>query len=184
MEIKKTVKNRILKIKKEFEDNHHKFLGEEDIRCHLFSELLYNFNTLEPTEDEKQTIPLHTQLSFFDKERRLKNGEKPDILLIDVPTTNLYSDGKISYKDKASKGFEFEKAPIAIEIKLSWRHRNKTIKNQIHKEIEKIKGIQERNPEIFFYLLYFDKKGRLSEEDVRNINNELEKIEVIYGKGD
>src|SRR3989344_5181312 len=98
--MKDIVRSKIIEIKGEFEENHHKFLGEEDIRCHLFSKLLAEFNNLETTEDGKQTIPLHAQFSFFDKNRSLKEGEKPDILIIDVPTTNLYSDGKISYKDR------------------------------------------------------------------------------------
>ena len=180
--MKEKVKNALLNIKEKFEKNHHTFLGEEDVRCHLFSELLQNFNTLETTKDGKETIPLHAQFSFFDENRRLKEGEKPDIIIVDVPTTNLYSDETISYKDRASKGFEFEKAPIAIEIKLNWRKKGKTVKNQISKEIEKIRGIQERNPEIFFYLLYFDKKNRLGDEEIRNINQELKNIEIIYGK--
>ena len=178
--MKSIVKNKIIEIKREFEENHHKFLGEEDIRCHLFSKLLDEFNNLETTEDGKQTISLHAQISFKSPNNDLKTGEKPDILIIDVPSTNLYTDKGIKPQFMLSKGFQFRKAPIGIEIKLSWKKGIKAIKNQISKEVEKIKNLQERNSEMFFYFIYFDKNGRLTETDINSLNGNLKDIEIIY----
>lgn len=178
---KTTVEKRINKIKNRFEKNHYIFLGEEDIRCHLFSELFKKFNRLEKTIDRKKTIPLHTQISFIDEEGRLIRGEKPDIVIFDVSTCHLYSDNSIQYKDRLSKGFQFKDAPIAIEIKLNWTKRKENVIKQVKDEIKKIKKLRDRNPEIFFYIVYFDKKGRLERKDVMKLqpNNH---IKIIYAK--
>lgn len=181
--MKEKVKQVLLNIKNRFEENHHIFLGEEDIRCHIFSDLLQHFNNTECTRDGKYTIPLHAQISFKSPNNDLRTGEKPDILLIDIPSMDLYTDGKVKPQLKLRKGFQFRKAPIGIEIKINWRRSGGGIKNQISKEIDKIKRIQERNEEMFFYLLYFDKRARLSDEEIKTINQELENIEVIYYKG-
>jgi hypothetical protein len=175
--MKEIVKKELLSIKEKFEKNHNIFLGEEDIRCHLFSALLNHFSNPEQTKDKKYTIPLHAQLSLYDEEGKLKEGEKPDIVILDVAGTDL--------RPRDGEQFHFKKAFICIEIKLNWTRRSETIKDQIkEEETKRIENMQQReNSETFFYLLYCDKKGRLSEEDVKKINNEHKNIEVIYANG-
>lgn len=181
--MKETVKKSLLNIKERFEENHYIFLGEEDVRCHIFSELLKEFNNLEKTEDEKYTIPLHAQISFRSPNNDLKTGKKPDIILINVPSMNLYSDNRVKTEFRLKKGFEFKESPIGIEIKINWNRKFNGIKNHMGGGIKKIRQIQTLNREMFFYLFYVDKKACLSDKEIVSINSGLENIEVIYCKG-
>lgn len=180
---KRKITNKCINItKRKFEGNHHIFLGEEDIRCHLFSQLLNKFDKLEKTKDGEKTITLHAQISFLDETRKLKKGKKPDIIIINVSTCNLYSDGSIEPKNRLSKGFEFEKASMGIEIKLNWIKKKRGVITEIQKEMSKIEGIKKLNPDMFFYLVYFDKVGSLGNNEIRELDNEYKYIKIIYGK--
>ena len=166
MNRKKAVEKSIEYIKRKFENNPHLFLSEEDVRGHLFCELLKRFNKLQKTKDNKETIPLHLNISFFGSKGHL--SERPDVVILDVETVDLYTAQR---GKNLSKGFEFEKAPFGIEIKLN---RNGS-KNRVLKELEadliKSKNLLNRNKELKLYVVYLDKKALLEDEDIKQFQS-------------
>ena len=153
------VEAKIEQLIREFKQYPDKFLTEEDLRSYLYHLLLEDFETIESTEDNSQSISLHCEVRWYGESQKLKY--RSDIVIFDV--SQLITSKDIF--DLPTKGYGFNNPFIIIEIKL--RRINgvtdaqfkKDLKND-RKRLEKIRSeMPTQSTKLFTYLLGFDKKS-------------------------
>jgi len=101
-----------------FKNNQYFFLTEGDMHCYLYKLLseIEIVSNLKESKDHRFTIPLHSEVSFFGENNKLSN--RIDISVVGVSSMDLYSTDSTS-EDRRSKGYEFDEANVAIELKLN-----------------------------------------------------------------
>lgn len=157
--IRKTVGQKIIQLIKEFKKYPEKFLTEEDLRSYLYSLLLKEFNKIEKSIDDSESIPLHCEIRWLGKSGKLRY--RSDIVLFDVSTLRTKN---IDLFKVPSKGYGFNNPQIIIEIKL---RRKGTVSNnkfceKIKSDRTKLSRIRKDVPGNFYsYLVIFDKKNNL-----------------------
>jgi len=172
-EIKMKIESCIDRVKQKFKEKPDIYLTENDIKCHLFSQLkqCQEFSQEEKTLNGGYSIPIHTEVRWYGKSGKLRY--RSDIVIMDV--------GSLKVKDKynirlPSKGYSFNMLKAIIEIKLRRKdgETNNEFVKSIRKEIERLEKIKEKiklSDDFPLYLLIFDKKN--------NIPNEISKIQGI-----
>jgi hypothetical protein len=179
-EKRRLVRNSIDEVKKKFEEYPNIFLTEEDLRSHLFAELLKNgFSQTKPTSDNSHSIDLHSEVRWYgngDKKMKCRS----DIVVIDV--SKLKVRGSRSYT-LPSKGYEFHGFFTVIETKLRRINgeSDAALLERIGEDIKKVRAISRKVSPVFDgQIVIFDKK-----KDVRNeVPANKENIEITYSFSD
>ncbi len=157
------VMHSITAVGSDFEEYPDKYLTESDARCFLFNEFMRNhsFNRVSPTQDNSQSIPLHTEVRWYGNEGKLKY--RSDIVIIE--TADLRTQDKIM--KLPSKGFAFNKFNAIIEIKLrrSNGERDGNFIKKIEYDVEKLIEIEKEvadvgNLEYALFIFILDKKNK------------------------
>jgi|TARA_B100001971_G_C18188204_1_gene536943 hypothetical protein len=153
------------------------FMTEGDLHSHLFSKLLEipELHQRQRTENGSVSIPIHSEISFFGRNRRLEN--RVDIAIFDV--TQLETQVRDS-----GKGFLFGDSQFGIEIKLNRNGGKKQVLKGINHDMIKIGRLKGLNPEAIFIVLYFDKMNRLSKEELIEITKSFQHGDMIYTNKD
>jgi hypothetical protein len=112
-QIKVKVEQKINTLIDEFKATPDKFLTEEDVRAYLYHLLLADFNGLEQTEDNQQSIPVHCEVRWYGRSKKLKC--RSDIVIFDVSQLITKKGGHFPLP---SKGYGFNNPYVIIEIKL------------------------------------------------------------------
>ncbi len=151
------IQNIIKKTVEEFYDcnwGFRDFLTEDDVRCLLFSKL-------------KQALSNHRQASVHAEVRwygysPTKLKYRTDLVIIDYGDIDTNGNNMFQLP---SKGYSFDKFYAIIEIKLRRPNDSKSdnkFDETIMADIDKLKEISKNlnfPPNIFYYVLAFDKKG-------------------------
>jgi hypothetical protein len=156
------IKNKILNViqgaTKDFKKYPDKYLTEDDVRCHLFNQLMKIkiFSNTENTYDNSKSISLHSEVRWYQGANFNQEwmNYRTDIAILDV--SNLKTSDDIY-----SKGFNFENYFAIIEIKLRRRINgcaDNALIEDIRKDIGRLKEIQGMENKSLF-LLILDKKA-------------------------
>jgi hypothetical protein len=156
------IEREIDKIIKDFNTDPDIFLTEEDVRCHLVSRFLKHkqFSQLSATADDTQSIPIHTEVRWYGKNKNLKY--RSDIVCFD--TSSLRTKKELGLP---SKGYVFDTFNAVIELKLR-RMNNRSDKkyiSMIDEDFSKLKTLIREVEDVKnarYYLLCFDKKKDIS----------------------
>jgi hypothetical protein len=165
-------------LKADFERYPDVYLTEEDVRSHLFADLLNKgFSTPKPTEDNSQSIELHSEIRWYGREEP-KLRCRSDIVLIDVSTLITTASGSVRLP---SKQFGFNRFYTIIELKLrrSDKEKDDTFLEKVRKDIEKLEKIRGHVQSDFHgYVVIFDKGTNLERRihALRNPHN----FKIIY----
>lgn len=135
----------------------NKYLTEEDARCNLVIRLaeIPGFNNPQDTHDNSKSTPIHTEVRWYGKSKRLK--WRSDIVIIDVGTLEV----KKKPFHLLSKGYSFLEPIAIIEIKLRRTNGqgNDKFRKDIEKDIFKLKEIKEEVEGNYpCFLIILDKK--------------------------
>ncbi len=153
------------------------FMTEGDLHSHLFSRLLEipELHQRQRTENGSISVPIHSEISFFSRNRRLEN--RVDIAIFNVAQleTQVRDSGK---------GFLFGDSKLGIEIKLNRNGSKKQVLKGIKHDMTKIVRLKGLNQEAIFIVLYFDKMNRLSKEELIEITKSFEHGDLIYTNKD
>lgn len=162
-----------------FKNNQYLFLTEGDMHCNLYKLLseIDIVSSLKKSRDGRFTTSLHSEVSFFGENNKLSN--RVDLAIIDVSTMDLYSIDSTS-KDKRGKGYEFDEANVAIELKLNKNSGKEKLLEKFDKDLRKLKRLKNRNPNVTFISILFDKRNRLSQIDLNNMKNKYPMIKIYY----
>ena len=162
-----------------FKNNQYLFLTEGDIHCYLYKLLSETdmVSNLKKSKDNRFTTPLHSEVSFFGENNKLSN--RVDVAVVDVSTMDLYSIDSTS-EDRRSKGYEFDEANVAIELKLNKNGGKEKVIKELNKDLQKLKRLKIGNPNVTFISIFFDKRNRLNQIDLANIKNKYPMIKVYY----
>jgi len=173
----------VKKLKHEFENNPFNFLSEDDIKCHLFMKLWEKreFCNLEETEDKQKISRLHSEVTYFDAERKLR--VHADLSAIDPKHTNVYSDRRNVGRAKLSKGYEFSESHFLIEIKFNRGEWSKERAwEEWKKDLDKLKRLRDRITSMRYFSIFFDKRGYFSSGDVNEMRKLYPGIKIVYAK--
>lgn len=161
-QIKAKVEEKISVLIAEFRDTPDKFLTEEDARAYLYHLLLSDFNNLEATPDDSQSIPLHCEIRWYGQDQTL--NYRSDIVIFDVSQLKTQDDNQ----KLPSKGYGFNNPDVIIEIKLR-RKGNKSDAQYIadlekdRKRLSEIKSqVSKAGYNIYTYLIAFDKRSNIN----------------------
>ncbi|MEJ5361664.1 MAG: hypothetical protein WBK20_11950 [Spirochaetota bacterium] len=165
----------------DFSDYPNKYLTESDMRCLLFSELLkmQEYCKIQETEDNSKSIPLHSEIRWYSKSKKLKF--RSDIVILDVKDL-IVKSGKIELPSKGY-GFNIPKAIIELKFrKINGKSNNKFI-SDIRNDIDRLKKIkfEMATSDFPMYLVIFDKKQDIESklDDLQNYTNE-DRITLFY----
>ncbi len=195
-QLKRLVERTISEVEKDYQKTQGLILTEGDLQCILYQRLgKYSiFSKSKPTSDKMVLSPsLHTELSWYDDQRRLTI--KPDITILDQKYLSiLHGTG-----DKAklpSKSCSFGGDAILLELKFIRSKggiRAKTVEKELRKDLNKIDRLLQRLDDqhapykIFCYFVVFNKtdiKCREFELLEQSINHpENPRYKLIYGTG-
>lgn len=157
------------------------FLTEEDIRCHLFSELLRvpQFSLKHKTSDGSFSIPIHSEVRWYGASNKLKY--RSDIVILD-PGDLRVMETKLKLP---TKGYAFNYFWAIIEIKL--RRKNGKSDNQFLKDIikekEKLISINEEiiyKDRAYYCVLCFDKKKDISKQIKKIKDDNLINLKYVF----
>ena len=175
----------INEIVSEFEENSFNFLSEDDVKCHLFMKLWTkgDFSKFQNTEDGQKISALHSEVTYFDERHEL--NVHADISIINPEQTDVYSRGR-RYEGtgaKLSKQYEFRESFVVVEIKFNkgaWSKGN--TKRYWTNDLEKLRELQRRIPNMHYFSILLDKSGQFSLEECSEIRQKYPGITMIYGK--
>ncbi len=177
-EIERLVQESIQGLKANFERYPDVYLTEEDVRSHLFADLLKNgFSVPKTTEDNSRSIELHSEIRWYGREEpKLKC--RSDIVLMDPSTLITTASGSVRLP---SKQFGFNRFYTIIELKLrrSSKEPDDKFLEKIKKDIEKLGKIRRYVQSDFDgYVVIFD-KGSDVERSVHDLRNQYN-FKIIY----
>lgn len=190
-DLKYKLEKKILQLEKDFQKSKGLILTEDDLKCQLykkFCEIDY-FSHPKHTEDVlNYTIPLHTELTWFDDEGKLT--KKPDMTIIEPDKISITHEYKTKLR-LPSKQYSFDGDSIIFELKFI---RNKTgirkgTVNKIKKDFKKINSIidkfRNKSNRIYGYLIIFNKTDIMCDEfkEFLEENKESENHKMIYCTG-
>jgi hypothetical protein len=148
----------------EFKNNPYNFLSESDVKCRLHMIMCQDnaLSGLKPTNDGKQISPLHSEVSYFDRNGKLLFHV--DLSAIDPGTTNVYS--KIRKGGvRLAKGYRAGECYLAIEIKLNKSDSKRKMIAKWEKDMRKLEDIKTRNPSLTCFSILLDKRSHISSDD-------------------
>jgi hypothetical protein len=186
-------------VKSDFASNQARILTEDDLKCLIFNKLYELFDhsqeTMNPTI---KGSPLHSELKFFDENRKLLI--RPDITILEPKNLSILhsicdtiiTNNGLRYKAPSSKGFEFGYDCIVIELKY-YRGKSgigkrelRTINNDLLK-IRRLKNIADsfdNESRIYGIMVVFNKTDKyLDEFEELLYSNQIDDIKLIYGTG-
>jgi len=164
------------KVKENFRKYPDIFLTENDLRSHLFAELLDGFSDIKTTIDQSKSIDLHTEVRWYGNDNKLKF--RSDIVIIDA--SDLKTKNSTIFK-LPSKGFAFNRFSAIIETKLRRINGSSDVQftNDIKKDIKKLQSISEKVSSDFNgFIVVFDKKNNIKNKVDNLVRSE--NIDVIY----
>jgi hypothetical protein len=157
----------------DFVSNPFNFFSESDVKCRLFNMMFQNseIGRLKRTMDGRQIYPLHSEVTYFNREGRLLYHV--DLSAVEPEETDVYSNPQTE-GIRFSKGYSAPECLFAIELKLNKRNKKEKMLSVWEKDMEKLADILSRNPSLTCFCMLLDKKNRISEE------NELADLEAKY----
>lgn len=194
---KSAIESTVAEIETEYQKAQGLILTEDDLKSILFHKLSNNYpGIIKPRVTEDSYINasmLHTELSWYDKNRKLTI--KPDITILDPKYLSiLHRNGdKVNLP---SKGYSFGSDAVLIELKFIKNKtgiRKTTIDGPLKKDIQKIKRLFKRLEDqgapynLFCYFIIFNKtdiRCNEFEEFLRSTNREQpSRYKVVYATG-
>lgn len=157
----------------EFVRNPFNFFSESDVKCRLFNMMFQNseIGRLKRTMDGKQIYPLHSEVTYFNREGRLLYHV--DLSAVEPEEADVYSN-PLTDGIRFSKGYSAPECLFAIELKLNKRSKKEKMLAVWEKDMQKLADILSRNPSLTCFCMLLDKKNRISQE------NELTVLEAKY----
>ncbi len=147
------------------------FLTEEDVRGHLFSELLKNYGDApERTLNGSMTTPTHSNFSWYNRTGSLR--PRPDISIVDPQHVDTSIEN--------SKDLLAHDIPFAIEIKLNRKTDKKKAKIGLYLDLKKMADLKTRNAATKFYAFYLDKKAILTEPYLLKMQTKYPESKIVY----
>lgn len=169
------VKSAIQNVVKKFERAPNVFLTEDDLRSHVFGQLIKAFGEEKATKDGDLSIPIHTEVRWYGSDGTLKL--RSDVVIVDVSTLQV-----LKYNKMPSKGYGFNIPEAIIELKL--RRPNGESDNQyrekIREDVEKLNELadcvtESGNPKPIRWVIALDKKKKLT-----NVPKGEKGVRLIY----
>ncbi len=180
-QIEDEVRDKITELGNEYRANPGIILTETDMQCLLYKKLLEIdiLSQLYDTKDGYKTYAIHTELSWFDLDRKLTL--KPDITILMPEYLIVTSKKEI---DMPRKGCEFSGGGIIFELKFNRCKSMNSFTKSVKQDLEKIDELQTIHPSATCYFVWFNKYNVESEEinDLIAEHNNFRK-KIIYIKG-
>lgn len=159
-------------------------LTEGDLKCHLFLELAKSPEFSSPVQTQENHIlatPLHTEVSWFDKDEKLTI--KPDITILSPEHLSIIYE-RHTCKLPPRKQFSFDGQAFIFELKFirSWSGFTSSKLDEVKKDFQKIKSLFDRLHGIraandtFCYFIVFS-RYRCTNPDWNNFFRENDKHE-------
>lgn len=172
--------NSIKQLLGEFVENPAYFFSESDVKCRLFQLLFQHkqISTLGKTIDGKLTLPLHTEVSYFNDEGQLLFHV--DLSAVDPLFTDTFSNSQ-NGGVKLSKGYSAKMCYFAIELKLNKLAPKNDMMEKWIADMEKLTNIKKRNPFLACFSILFDKTANsLSAQEFKAIIEKYGDIKILY----
>jgi hypothetical protein len=174
---KRLVLQSIEAVRQKFVESPDIFLTEEDVRSHLFANLLREpFSVVKTTEDNGRSIELHSEIRWYGHgETKMKC--RSDIVIIAPSTLTTTASGL----ELPSKQFGFNEFSTIIELKLRRSSKESDAKflKKIKEDIEKLEKIRRYVQSDFDgHVVIFD-KGNDLEQRVHDLRNE-HNFTIVY----
>jgi len=170
----------IKQLANEFKNNPYDFLSESDVKCKLFMILSQDnaLSGLKPTNDGKQISPLHSEVSYFNRNGKLLFHV--DLSAIDPGATDVYSkSGKGEVR--LAKGYRAGECYLAIEIKLNKSANKRKMIADWEKDMRKLADIKSRNPGLTCFSILLDKKSHISSNDeLAQLSGAYPNTKIVY----
>lgn len=164
----------------DFVSNPFNFFSESDVKCRLFNMMFQNseIGRLKRTTDGKHIYPLHSEVTYFNREGRLLYHV--DLSAVEPEETDVYSNPQTE-GIRFSKGYSAPECLFAIELKLNKRNKREKMLVIWEKDMKKLDDILSRNPSLTCFCMLLDKKNRISEEhELTNLAASYPRIKIIY----
>lgn len=180
----------IISIGNEFSNKQALILSEDDLKCHLFTQLYnqYYCKSYWTMDNGILGCPIHTEIRFYNAQDKLTFI--PDITILNPE--NLSIKKRIQEYGLPSKQFEFGGDAVVFELKFC-KNKNGISKYNIEsykKDIEKIKEIQSINRnkgnKIFGFFVIFNKTASYIpnfENFLRSEDYNSNQLKIIYASG-
>jgi hypothetical protein len=154
-------------------------LTEDDLKCLLVSRFLEIPELRCPrltADDQTLGTMVHTEVSWFDKNRQLRI--KPDITILDPQALSLFRSLHWGFP-LPSKGFNFAGSSIILELKfIRWRQGiTRASAREVRRDLDKVRGLFDRlavdgaGDQLFCYFVIFSKVARTVPEFDELIND-------------
>ncbi len=180
-ELTDDIEQKINELGIEHRNNSGVILTETDLQCLIYKKLLEIdiLGTLTDTQDGYKTYPVHTELSWYDQNDKLKL--KPDITILIPQYLKLTSRRNIKLP---SKGFIFSDGGIIFELKFNRFKKTTAFIKSITGDIDKINELQRIHPNTFCYFIWFNKYD-INDEEINALvsNQNSNKYKIIYING-
>ena len=179
--IEDKIKNKINELETEYISSPGMILTETDMQCLLYKKLLEIdiLAQLYDTKDGYKAYAVHTELSWFDRNKKLMF--KPDITILVPEYLTITAQKNINFP---TKGFGFSGGGIIFELKFNRYKSMKSFIKSLKQDLEKIEDLQAIHPDATCYFVWLNKYNVESEEIstlIKEYNNFRKKI--IYIKG-
>jgi hypothetical protein len=180
-ELTDNIEQKINELKNEHQRNSGIILTETDLQCLLYKKLLEInvLGTLADTHDGYKTYPVHTELSWYDENDKLKL--KPDITILIPQYLKLTSRRNVNL---SKKGCTFSEGGIIFELKFNRFKTATAFVKSIKNDIIKINELQRIHPNTFCYFIWFSKYN-INNEEINSLldNQNSSKYKIIYVNG-
>ncbi len=175
------IKNKIDELGSEYRTCPGIILTETDMQCLLYKKLLEIdiLSLLYDTKDGYKTYAVHTELSWFDLDRKLTL--KPDITILLPDYLRITKYKNINFP---TKGSEFSGGGIIFELKFNRYKSMQSFIKSIKQDLEKIDKLLTIHPSTTCYFIWLNKYNVESNEIdslIKEHNGFRKKI--IYIKG-
>jgi hypothetical protein len=180
-ELRDNIEQKIHELENEHKLNSGIILTETDLQCLLYKKLLEIniLGTLKATHDGYKTYPVHTELSWYDENDKLKL--KPDITILIPQYLKLTSRRNVNL---SKKGCIFSEGGIIFELKFNRFKTATAFVKSIKNDIIKINELQRVHPKTFCYFIWFSKYNINNEEISSLVDNQnSKKYKIIYING-
>jgi hypothetical protein len=172
---------KINQLGEEYKTNPGIILTEADMQCLLYKKLLEIdiLSQLYDTKDGYKAYAVHTELSWFDLDKKLTL--KPDITIL---APDYLTITKFKNIDFPTKGCMFMGGGIIFELKLNRYKSMKSFIKSVKQDLEKIANLQTIHPNAICYFVWFNKYNVESKQinDLITEHNNGQ-IKIIYIKG-
>ena len=180
-QIEDEINNKINELGSEYGAYPGIILTETDMQCLLYKKLLEIdiLSQLYDTKDGHKAYAVHTELSWFDMNKKLTM--KPDITILAPGYLRITKYKNIYFP---TKGSEFSGGGIIFELKFNRYKSMKSFIKSVKQDLKKIDELQTIHPSATCYFVWFNKYNVESEE-INNLiaeHNNFRK-RVIYIKG-